>query len=59
MQTSTSVRPLLLTMILASMSFAGGCRAVEGIFKAGFVVGIVLAVIVVVVVFALVKAIGH
>jgi hypothetical protein len=50
---------MLLAVLLAAMSFAEGCRAVEGIFKAGFVVGIVLAVIVVAVVFGLVKAIGR
>jgi hypothetical protein len=50
---------MLLAVLLAAMSFAEGCRAVEGIFKAGFVVGIVLAVVVVAVVFGLVKAIGR
>ena len=59
MTTSAGLRPMVLGILLAAMSFAAGCRAVEGIFKAGFVVGIVLAVIVVVVVVALVKAIGR
>jgi hypothetical protein len=59
MRTSVGLRPMLLAVLLVAMSFAEGCRAVEGIFKAGFVVGIVLAIIVVAVVFGLVKAIGR
>jgi hypothetical protein len=59
MRTSEGFRPVLLVSLLAAMSFAQGCRAIEGIFKAGFVVGIALAVIVALVVFGLVKAIGN
>jgi hypothetical protein len=59
MTTSERFRPVLLASLLAAMTFAQGCRAIEGIFKAGFVVGIALAVIVAVVVFGLVKAIGN
>jgi hypothetical protein len=48
----------LLTLLVATLASAEGCRAVEGIFKAGFWVGIVIAVVVVAVVFGIVRAIG-
>ena len=51
-------RPALLAALLVVLTFAESCRAVEGIFKAGFWVGIILAVIVVGVVFAIVRAVG-
>ena len=58
METIARSRSTLLAVLLAAMASTEGCRAIEGIFKAGFWVGIVLAVIVVGVVFALVRAIG-
>jgi hypothetical protein len=51
-------RPALLAALLSVLTLAEGCRAVEGIFKAGFWVGIVLAVIVVGIVFGIVRSIG-
>ncbi len=51
-------RPVLLTLLLGVLATAEGCRAVEGIFKAGFWVGIVIAVIVVAVVFGLVRTLS-
>jgi hypothetical protein len=46
-------------MLLATaLVFSEGCRAVEGIFKAGFWVGIIAAVVVVGIVIGLFKAIG-
>ena len=51
-------RPTLLAMMLVVLTFAEGCRAVEGIFKAGFWVGLILAVVVVGIVIAIIKAIG-
>jgi len=51
-------RPALTTLLLATLMSAESCRAVEGIFKAGFWVGIVLAVIVVAVIFGIVRAVS-
>ena len=45
----------LMAILLATLTFAGGCRAVEGIFKAGMWVGIVVAVLVVAAVFGVVR----
>ena len=56
--TSLLSRPALLTLLAAALAFTEGCRAVEGIFKAGFWVGIIAAVVVVGIVIGLVKAIG-
>src|SRR5262249_61805664 len=58
MRTSAMRRPVLLTAMLALLTFAEGCRAVEGIFKAGFWVGLIVAAIVVAIVVAIVKAVG-
>lgn len=58
MRTLADMRSALLALLLAAVTFTEGCRAVEGIFKAGFWVGIVLAVVIVVVVFGIVKAVG-
>ncbi len=58
MQALAQSRSVLLTLLLAVIASAEGCRAVEGIFKAGFWVGIVIAVIVVAVIFGIVRAIG-
>lgn len=58
MQALTQSRTALLALLIAAMASAEGCRAVEGIFKAGFWVGIVIAVIVVAVIFGIVRAIG-
>ncbi len=58
MKTLAMSRPTVLALLLAAVTVSEGCRAVEGIFKAGFWVGIVIAVVVVVGVFALVRAIG-
>jgi hypothetical protein len=51
-------RPALLTLLLTALAFGESCRAVEGIFKAGFWVGAVIAVVVVGIVIGLFKAIG-
>ena len=51
-------RSTLLVVLIGVLMSVEGCRAVEGIFKAGFWVGIVIAVIVVAVVFGVVRAIG-
>lgn len=51
-------RSTLLALLVAVLASAEGCRAVEGIFKAGFWVGIIIAVIVVAVVFGIVRAVG-
>jgi hypothetical protein len=57
-KTLVQSRSALLALLVAVLASAEGCRAVEGIFKAGFWVGIVIAVIVVAVVFGIVRAIG-
>lgn len=51
-------RPALLAALLVVLTCAESCRAVEGIFKAGFWVGIILAVMVIGIVFAIVRAVG-
>ena len=58
MVTSTMRRPAILAALLTVLTFAEGCAAVEGIFKAGFWVGIIIAVIVVAVVFAIVRGVS-
>ena len=58
MSTLTRSRSTLFALLLVTLASAEGCRAVEGIFKAGFWVGIVLAVVVVAIVLGVVKAIG-
>jgi hypothetical protein len=58
MMTLAARRSALLAALLVVLTFAESCRAVEGIFKAGFWVGIILAVIVVGIVFTIVRAIG-
>jgi hypothetical protein len=51
-------RSLLLTMLLAVLTATAGCRAIEGIFKAGVWVGVVIAVLVVGVILAIVKGLS-
>ena len=58
MVTSEIRRPALLAALLVVLTFAEGCRAIEGIFKAGVWVGVIIAVSVVAIVVAIVKAIG-
>ena len=53
-----SPRAGLLMLLATALVFSEGCRAVEGIFKAGFWVGIIAAVVVVGSVIGLFKAIG-
>jgi hypothetical protein len=55
---STVSRPLVLTLLLTAITFAEGCRAIEGIFKAGVWVGLIIAAIAVVVIVAIVRALG-
>jgi hypothetical protein len=45
-------------LVATALVLSEGCRAVEGIFKAGFWVGIIAAVVVVGIVIGLFKAIG-
>ena len=56
MKALTQSRSVFLTLLVAVLVSTEGCRAVEGIFKAGFWVGIVMAVIVVAVIFGIVRA---
>jgi hypothetical protein len=56
--TSLLSRPPLLMLLVAALAFTEGCRAVEGIFKAGFWVGAIIAVVVVAIVFGLIRMIG-
>jgi uncharacterized membrane protein YkvI len=58
MTVANTPRSILLLMLMAVMTSAGGCRAIEGIFKAGVWVGVVLAVIVVGAVVAIVSRLG-
>jgi hypothetical protein len=51
-------RSMLLTMLLAVLTATAGCRAIEGIFKAGVWVGVVIAVFVVAVILAIVKGLS-
>jgi hypothetical protein len=46
-----------LATLAAAIAFAEGCRAIEGIFKAGVWVGVILAVVIVGAIFAFVRSI--
>jgi hypothetical protein len=59
MNTLATSRATLLTILIGALIAAEGCRAVEGIFKAGVWVGIVLAVVVVAIIFAVVRMIAN
>jgi hypothetical protein len=58
MVTSTMRQSTLLAAMLVVLTVAEGCRAVEGIFKAGFWVGLIVAALVVGVVIAIVRSIA-
>ena len=58
MTVSPLSRPALLTLLLTSIVFAEGCRAIEGIFKAGMFVGIFITAVVVLAIFWIVRSIG-
>jgi len=58
MQGLTMARPTLLTLLLAVVASGEGCRAIEGIFKAGMFVGILMVVVVIGVIFAIVRGIS-
>jgi hypothetical protein len=58
MTVSPLSRPALLTLLLTAIAFAEGCRAIEGIFKAGMFVGIFIAAVVVLAIFWIVRSIG-
>jgi hypothetical protein len=58
MTVSPLSRPALLTLSLTAIAFGEGCRAIEGIFKAGMFVGIFIAAVVVLAIFWIVRSIG-
>jgi hypothetical protein len=57
MDTLRTSRAVLLATLAAAIAFAEGCRAIEGIFKAGVWVGVILAVVIVGAIFAFVRSI--
>jgi len=48
----------LLAVLLAILTSTEGCRAIEGIFKAGFWAGIIMAVFLIAIVVFVVRRIG-
>lgn len=59
MMTSSMRSRVLLVALLLVLSFAPGCRAIEGIFKIGFWAGVIIAVIVVAIVVAVIRALSR
>ena len=51
--------PALLAALLLLLTFATGCRAIEGIFKIGFWAGVIVAAIFVAIVVALIKGLSR
>jgi hypothetical protein len=58
MNTFATSRATVLSIVIGALIATEGCRAVEGIFKAGVWVGIALAVVVVAIIFAVVRMIA-
>jgi hypothetical protein len=58
MKTVAMPRAIPLAALLAVMASVEGCRAIEGIFKAGVWVGVVIAIVVIGIVIAVVRGFG-
>ena len=58
MTVSPLSRPVVLTLLLTALTFAQGCAAIEGIFKAGVWVGLFIAIIVVGAIVMIVRGAG-